>query len=433
MATLNDIAWEKVFSSLPVLEQVKRVGFFDITASDLKKAADREPRHLAKIDYESNRPKIFVENQLNILAISNSTYRIGNFNPFFTLPAWNLESTKPINLQPSANLETLTSREITSENAVIYSAYSSRMIEIFCGEEVVPTVSGRMRTSKFSFSVDSYENIAQSLEVNGAQIEIDAGFEGNESFNIFEVKNSISSSFNLRQIYYPFAMWKSNIKKPVRNVFLTHSNNYFDFYEIDFLIDLNLSSASLVKHARYTLGTNVPEKSEFEEALHALTFIAPAGIPFPQADDFDKVIDIVALLIEGPKTKNDLAENYDFDPRQSDYYLNAARYLGLVEGSDHSTYGPSALAIDVYSKSAQEKTAFLMAILVKVPAVDELNKIWTMDDKKPDIDKAIAILVNLPDTAELAPSTIKRRAQTVMSWTSWLRTQLTLSQISEVY
>jgi hypothetical protein len=432
VATLNDNAWERVFSSVPVLEQVKKFGYFDITASDLKKAAEREPRHLAKIDYESNRPKVFVENQLNVLAISNSSYRIGNFNPFFTLPEWNLESTKPINLQPSANLETLTSREITSENAVIYSAYSSRMIEIFCGEEVVPTVSGRMRTSRFTFNVDSYENKAQSIEVNGAQIEIDAGFEGRDSFNIFEVKNSISSSFNLRQMYYPYAMWKSHIKKPVRNIFLTHSNNYFDFYEIDFLIDLNLSSASLVKHVRYTLGTNVPKKSEFEEALQKLTFVVPLGIPFPQADDFDKVIDIVALLIEGPKSKNDLAENYDFDPRQSDYYLNAARYLGLVESSDHSTYGPSELAIDVYSKNAQEKTAFFMAILMKVPAVDRLNKVWATGGQKPSIDKAIEILANLPDTSELADSTIKRRAQTVMSWTSWLRTQLTLSQISEV-
>jgi hypothetical protein len=249
---------------LPVLEQVKKVGYFDITASDLKKAANREPRHLAKIDYESNRPKVFVENQLNVLAISNSSYRIGSFNPFFKLPDWNLESTTPISLHPSADLETLSTREISSENAVIYSAYSSSMIEQFCGEEVVPTVSGRMRTGKFSFSVDSYEYKAQNIEVNGAQIEIDAGFEGKESFSIFEVKNSISSNFNLRQVYYPYALWKAAINKPVRNIFLTHSNNIFDFYEIDFLVDLNLSSASLVKHARYTLGTNVPKKSELQ-------------------------------------------------------------------------------------------------------------------------------------------------------------------------
>jgi hypothetical protein len=289
-----------------------------------------------------------------------------------------------------------------------------------------------MRTGKFSFSVDSYEYKAQNIEVNGAQIEIDAGFEGKESFNIFEVKNSISSNFNLRQVYYPYALWKAAINKPVRNIFLTHSNNIFDFYEIDFLVDLNLSSASLVKHARYTLGTNVPKKSELQKALLELSFISHLGAPFPQADDFDRVIDIVALLIEGPKTKNDLAENYDFDPRQSDYYLNAARYLGLVESLDHSTYGPSELASVIYSKSAQEKNAFLMAILIKVPAVNELNKVWTTDGKKPSIEKAIGILKNLPDTPVLADSTMKRRAQTVMSWTSWLRNQLAVSQIAEV-
>jgi hypothetical protein len=227
-------------------------------------------------------------------------------------------------------------------------------------------------------------------------------------------------------------LWKAAINKPVRNIFLTHSNNIFDFYEIDFLVDLNLSSASLVKHARYTLGTNVPKKSELQKALLELSFISPLGAPFPQADDFDRVIDIVALLIEGPKTKNDLAENYDFDPRQSDYYLNAARYLGLVESLDHSTYGPSELASVIYSKSAQEKNAFLMAILIKVPAVNELNKVWTTDGKKPSIEKAIGILKNLPDTPVLADSTMKRRAQTVMSWTAWLRNQLAVSKISEV-
>jgi hypothetical protein len=430
VATLNDLAWKQVFSSLPVLEEVEKVGYFDITASDLKAAANREPRHLAKIDYESNRPSVFVENELNVLAISNSSYRIGRFNPFFKLPDWNLDSVKPVSVQPSANLETLSTREISSENAVIYSAYSSSMIEHFCGEEVVPTVSGRMRTSKFSFNVDSYSHKAQHVEVNGAQIEIDAGFEGPESFSIFEVKNSISSNFNLRQVYYPYAMWKSVIKKPVRNIFLTHSNNYFDFYEIDFLADLNLSSASLVKHVRYTLGTNVPNKSEFEKALQELSLVSPSGVPFPQADDFDRVIDIVALLIDGPKTKNDLAENYDFDPRQSDYYLNAARYLGLVESADHSTFVPSELANVIYSKSAHEKNAFLMAILMKVPAVSSLNKIWGTDSAKPSLDKAIHILENLPDTSVLAETTIKRRAQTVMSWTSWLRNQLDLSEIS---
>jgi hypothetical protein len=48
------------------------------------------------------------------------------------------------------------------------------------------------------------------------------------------------------------------------------------------------------------------------------------------------------------------------------------------------------------------------------------------------MEKAIHILENLPDTSALAESTIKRRAQTVMAWTSWLRHQMDLTQISGV-
>lgn len=430
MATLNELAWKRVFSSLPVLDEIRRNGYFDITASELKAAAIREPRHLAKIDYAINRPSVFVENELNILAISNSTYRIGNFNPFFKLPDRSMETVKTVELPPSAALETLSSREISSENAVIFTAYSSNMIQNFCCEEVVPTVAGRMRTNKFSFNIDSYAHKSQNVEVNGAQIEVDAGFEGRETFNIFEVKNSLSSTFNLRQVYYPYAMWKSAIKKPVRNIFLTHSNNYFDFYEIEFSTESNLSSATLVKHVRYTLGKNVPNKSELENALQELSFVIPSGIPFPQADDFDRVIDIVALLIDSPKTKNELAENYDFTPRQSDYYLNAARYLGLVERGEHSTFVPSELARAIYSKSAHEKNAYLMAILMKVPAVSSLSNSWVREDSKPSMHKVIDILKNQPKTSALKDSTIERRAQTVMSWTSWLHDQMKYSEIS---
>jgi len=431
VATLNDTAWQRVFARLPILDNVKKLGFFDISASDLKAIAEREPRHLAKIDHESNRPSVFVENELNVLATSNSSYRIGYFNPFFRLPEWSLESITPVNLQPSTNLETLSTREISSENAVIYSAYSSKMIEHFCEEDVVPTVSGRMRTKKFSFNVDSYKREPQNVEVNGAQIEIDAGFEGEKSFHIFEVKNSISSSFNLRQVYYPYAMWKGVIKKPVRNIFLTHSNNFFDFYEIGFENEFNVSSASLIKHVRYSLGPNVPNESEFEKALLELTRISPSSVPFPQADSFDRVIDLVALLIDSPKTKNDLSENYDFDPRQSDYYLNAARFLGLAEGLENSTFGPTELANTIYSKTSREKTAYLMAILMKIPAVNDLNKAWITDGNKPSIDKVIKILEDHPETSVLADSTIKRRAQTVISWTAWLRNQMGISQITK--
>src|SRR6185437_5662949 len=56
-------------------------------------------------------------------------------------------------------------------------------------------------------------------------------------------------------------------------------------------------------------------------------------IPFPQADSFERVIDMLATLSSsnGMITKEDTTTNYAFDARQTNYYTDAGRYLGLIE------------------------------------------------------------------------------------------------------
>lgn len=427
MGTQNDISWELAFRNLPITEHISRAGFYDVSAEDLKKAAGgREPRHLAKIDHESNRPKVFRDNGLNILAITNSDYRIGTFNPFVKLPELDESSSKIRKMEPPTHLETLTARVISSENAVVYTAYSSKMIDDFCEDQVVPTVSGRMRTEKFKFSMDTYDGKQQLISVDGAQIEIDAGFEGSENFYLFEVKNSLSSDFNLRQVYYPFATWKNRLNKDVKNVFLTHSNDIFNFYEISFEID-EVATPQILKHSRYSLGDIAPKISQFEEAIRELANVKLVNVPFPQADKFERVVDLVSLLIETPRTKEQLTENFDFDPRQSDYYLNAAKYLGLAQGTETTMFAPTMLGTKIFSVHPREKNAFLMAILLKVPGIKELYNVWIKSGVKPDLDEAIRVLENYPEVMKYADSTKKRRAQTILSWAQWVVNQSELA------
>lgn len=55
-------------------------------------------------------------------------------------------------------------------------------------------------------------------------------------------------------------------------------------------------------------------------------------LPFPQADSFERVINLCELLKQkGFISKNDITQNYDFDYRQTNYYSSAARYLGLIK------------------------------------------------------------------------------------------------------
>ncbi|NEQ40915.1 MAG: hypothetical protein F6K40_33755 [Okeania sp. SIO3I5] len=57
----------------------------------------------------------------------------------------------------------------------------------------------------------------------------------------------------------------------------------------------------------------------------------PVKIPFPQADRFDRLIDLISLLLENDLTPNEITENYQFDKRQTNYYTSAGIYLGLIE------------------------------------------------------------------------------------------------------
>lgn len=54
-------------------------------------------------------------------------------------------------------------------------------------------------------------------------------------------------------------------------------------------------------------------------------------VPYPQANDLDKVIDIVTNNKAGLTTKSAIADFFDFEERQGDYYANAAVYLGLLK------------------------------------------------------------------------------------------------------
>ncbi|MDR1624859.1 MAG: hypothetical protein LBS04_07795 [Tannerellaceae bacterium] len=116
--------------------------------------------------------------------------------------------------------------------------------------------------------------------------------ENKLSINLIEAKNYISDDFLIRQLYYPCRLWNDRITKQVRPVFLIYSNGIF-----------------------YLRGT-----------------VKESELPFPQADSFERVINLCELLKQkGFLSKEGITQNYEFDHRQTDYYANAATYLGLIE------------------------------------------------------------------------------------------------------
>ena len=53
-------------------------------------------------------------------------------------------------------------------------------------------------------------------------------------------------------------------------------------------------------------------------------------IPYPQADDIEKVRRVVECVYNGHTTREQLTEIHEFTLRQADYYANAGGYLWLL-------------------------------------------------------------------------------------------------------
>jgi len=80
----NGKAWAEIFKKYDLLSAIEKDGFADVTANQIREF--REPRHLGKIDHKENLPLVFESNELGILTISNSSYRVGKFKVFADLP-----------------------------------------------------------------------------------------------------------------------------------------------------------------------------------------------------------------------------------------------------------------------------------------------------------------------------------------------------------
>ena len=292
--TKNDCAWEKLFDKYKIIENINKDGQFIINSWSINEF--REARLMTKFDHHNNLPTLFQENQLSILPITRGDYVIAKFEAYKSLEQHDDE---PIEyLKFPEHIQSIDYKNITGEATVINSAYISGIFaQFFEEEELLPTVNGRMSSEAFNFDIKNLKNSNLiNLDVVNSQIEIDGGYEGIGSLSLIEAKNSISSDFLVRQLYYPFRLWKNKVSKEVKSIFLIYTNGIFSLYEYKFENPKNYNSLVLIKHKRYSLEANDITLCDIQHILQATKVVKEPEIPFPQADSFERVINLCELL-----------------------------------------------------------------------------------------------------------------------------------------
>lgn len=418
----NDEAWSLFFKKTDTLTQIQKVGHAIVTASDLKKIAKREPRLMAKQDTLKSRPSVFKEHELAIVPIKNGVYvlfRDPEHKSFYEFS--NRESNLRIEIYESDvdlhSFDTYVRDKGLTESQAIDFAFVSSLLKTFLGEQSMHlTIRGRSRSGEFQFKLPTSNH---GIKVSGVQIEVDAGYETNRSICLIEAKVGRRDDFHVRQLFYPYLEWSRRSSKRIRPVFLTYTNSKYYLYEFE--LSSEFGELEIVQHRGFSINESPIARIDLVSLYDAIGLEPePDGVPFPQANDLDKVVDLV-MLIEGDiRTKSEIADSFEFDERQADYYANAARYLGLVDryGSEFqlTAQGREFLGIETLAS----RTHFLLSQMLRRPALRQA--IQHLEYRKMNVerisDHEIAGIIEA--NTDLSGSTPGRRASTVRSWMNWI-------------
>lgn len=403
------ILWEKIFKD-KAFDLSQDLHF--ISADEIKLYA--EPRNMAKMDSTEDLPPVFKRNGYFLLPTKNGRYAIVRGNGFHRLEKEQLVSIT--DHESKIKFQLATAGRGMSEMQYLDNAHNTGALESVIGRgHLYQSIRGREYTKKFSFNVGSIP-----IDTESVQIEVDSGLEGKDSIVLIEAKVKTPDDFIIRQLYYPFRHFKMLApQKEIIPVFFTYepSEKVYNFWIYEFGNALDYNSIFL----KETKSLRIIAKDTLD-----LEDIRPQGLikyegPIPQANDLDKVLELVYKVSEGINSAPSIAEHFSFDIRQSSYYREAAEALGLVK-SDEGKYVLTEIGSKLVSLPADRRNAFFTSILLDFSVVNE--SIQTLRQKKVlsriDLENIIA------RNSTLTGSTVARRALSLSAWLKWISSNLYL-------
>jgi hypothetical protein len=416
MPTENDKAWEKYIADMHLQLDGRH---YEVSAEKLKAVTGREPRLLAKFDSQEQLPAILKRNGYALLAVTNGSYKLLKANIFASIPG--CPDFK--DFQPETDFPLLTAGRSFGEMDFLDNAYNTGLLSDFVeGEKLYQTIRGRERSRSFSFRLADND---QMIEVDGVQIEVDAGYEGERDVILIEAKIGARKSFNIRQLYYPYRHFSQIVTtKRIRPMFFEYdvSRATYTLYEYRFADALILNSIQLARCCVYALSKRIPRR--FDELVDA-SFETTSNI-VPQADDLNKVLEIVTLVNDGQGTASEISDYFVFDVRQSSYYGEAAEYLGLITRRRGEAFDLTVRGVEFLTTPPEQQQTFIAKVIINSWVFRELVKrirrkgFFTVDD----VDSVIALARKPDGTQHYSHTTIPRRRQTILQWINWLTEQI---------
>lgn len=199
----------------------------------------------------------------------------------------------------------------------------------------------------------------------------------------------------------------------------------YRLFEYRFAAPEDYSSIELVQAKNYSLqDTKISRQNLLEvrrnTAVKTDDNMEGTKIPFIQANSMDRVISLLENMYENPMTTQQIAELMDFDLRQSDYYFNAGRYLGLFEKTaddGQKVVSLTALGNRIFRLNYKKRQLKLVELILEhrifADFFDVMMETGEVPDKKEIADEMRALHV-------CNEGQVARRASSVAGWLKWI-------------
>lgn len=418
----NQQGWERLFAHLPLAEQLQRLGHASLAADTIKRVSGREPRLMCKFDSAQQRPPPL--RKVGLWPVRNGDYTLVQQSPplssYLTIgpphspllhhacpDAVRQLSTLSLDLPPR------------SESQVLDMALHTGMLARFLNEpQLFLTVRGRLRAPAFAFACPS-DHGPVPLAVDGVQVEVDAGLEG-QGLYLVEAKMGAWRDVHLRQLYYPYRMWRLLApNKPVFAVYCGYSNQVFQLRAYRF-VDDELAGLTCVAAQDYTLSELQAWPTRAQALLPTPAPLEVPSAPFPQADQLEQVMAMVDAAAAGWIDGDSLCERFGFVPRQADYYRQAAVFMGWLSKGGDAGFVLTREGAALSRLQHQARWERVLHTLQQRPVFAAVLARWAEHQTCSSAELGVLLQQTYPD---YAPSTIERRASTALAWLETLSQQ----------
>ena len=209
---------------------------------------------------------------------------------------------------------------------------------------------------------------------------------------------------------------------------MTCSNDLFSFFVYDFENINDYNSIVLRKQKHFIISPKNISLSDVHTVFLEEQLFPEPNTPFPQADSFGRVIDLLGVLADRTElSSEEVTTLYTFDPRQSDYYINAGRYLGLIEkrygDRREILYYLSSLGKSIMAQHHRERMLSIMRCMFRHAVFRRSFELMLHDGSPPTVNQIFDIMLEYTLYNVNSDVTRHRRASSVRGWLLWILEQ----------